>query len=123
KKKNWLEWILFGFSGVGLVGVIYVLINQSLTAGDEPADLIVNFESPLVSTDQVRVPVNVRNEGDIPAIAAMITIEGSIGGVSQSCSLYIDHVPPHSKRRGWISFAGRETPAGLVARVVAYMDP
>lgn len=100
-----------------------MLVHQSVTVGEEPAHLIIELGTPLVSTDQVRIPVSIINQGDKPAIAVVVEIHGTYGGNAQSSSLEVDHVPHRSRREGWVSFPGKSVPADLSARVLGYLDP
>lgn len=123
KKKNRLEWTVFGLSAVLLIGVIGVLVHQAVTVGEEPAHLHVRLGDPITSSDQVRVPVTVVNTGDEPALSVKVEIGGTLAGVTQSTSLNIDHVPHRSEANGWVSFPGSVIPGNLSARVIGYMDP
>ncbi len=123
KNKNWLEWTVFVLGAACLTGVIAVLVHQSVTTGEEPARLLVRMGTPLVGSDQVRIPVWVVNEGDEPAVAVVIEIDGTSAGSVQSSSLHFDYVPHRSHREGWISFPGEEVPANLSARVLSYTGP
>lgn len=122
KKKNRFEWTVFGLSAALLVGVFSVLIHQSLAVGDEPAYLLVRLGAPLVSSDQVRVPVSIINVGDNPATAVVVEISGTLAGIAQSSSMEIDYVPHRSRRKGWVSFPGEAVPADLSARILGYLD-
>jgi uncharacterized protein (TIGR02588 family) len=122
KKKNRLEWAVFGLSTLLLLGVIGVLVHQAVTVGEEPAHLVVRLGEPLTSSDQVRVPVTVVNTGDEPALAVRVEIGGTLSGVEHSSSLSIDHVPHRSNASGWVSFPGSVIPGNLTAHVVGYMD-
>jgi len=123
KKKNPLEWAVFGLSLVILCGVIGALIHEALTLGDDPALLSVEMGNPLVSHGQVRLPLHLGNAGDLPAIAVEVEVTGNVEGEEFTSSAQFDYIPHRATRTGWVSFPGETIPADLSARVLGYADP
>lgn len=123
KKKNALEWTVFGGSLVILLGVVTILIHQAVTLGNDPALLVVQTGTPLSNLEQTRVPVNVSNEGDLPAISAEIEVRCKMAGEEQVSSIQFDFISSHSRRDGWVSFTGAGNLTELKTRVIGYVDP
>lgn len=123
RTKNLLEWIVFSFSLALLLGTIAVLIHQSFHIGDLPAHLRVSLGDPEPLDDAVRVPVNLKNDGEQPASAIHIEVTAEFEGAEMRSMLLFDHIAHHSEREGWVSFPGNPTPASLRARVMGYANP
>ena len=122
-QKNALEWTVFGLSLALLAGVIGTLIHQAFTVGDEPARLTLQMGEPLLSHGNVRLPVSVTNEGDLPAISVEIEVTGIVKDEEETSTVSFDYVPHRARRHGWVIFPGEVTPSGLSARVLGYTDP
>ena len=123
KKKNLLEWIVFGLSLAILIGVIGMLIYQALDVGDDPPLLSVTMEDPVRGHGQLRIPLLLSNKGDRPAIEVQIEVSGTIDGEKITSSVHFDYVPRHAKRAGWVTFPGEVLPTDVSARVLGYADP
>lgn len=122
-EKNLLEWSVFGLSLAIVAGVIGTLVYQGLTVGDEPARIVCELGTPLVSHDQVRIPIRVKNHGDLPAIKVQVEVEGTFGDETLTSSVGFDYVPMRTTRSGWVSFPGELMPSDLRPRILGYTDP
>jgi len=122
-KKNALEWTVFSLSLLLVLGVITSLIWQALSTGDQPARLIVTMGKPLVTREQVRIPLKVANLGDEAANTVEVEVSGELDGKEITSSLGLEYVPHRAERSGWVSFPGNQLPSGLSARVVGYEQP
>lgn len=123
KKKNFLEWSVFGLSLLIVLFVIGTLVHQALTVGDEPARLSVTPGDPLVGHGQIRLPLRLENHGDLPAIAVQVEVTGTLAGKELTSSAHFDYIPHRATRAGWVSFPGDRIPADLSARVLGYAEP
>lgn len=123
KKKNILEWIVFGLSLAILIGVIGVLVYQAVHVRDDPPLLSVTMEDPVRGHGQVRIPLLLFNKGDRPAIEVQVEVSGTIDGEKITSSVHFDYIPRHAKRAGWVTFPGELVPPDVSARVPGYADP
>jgi len=121
-RKNALEWSVFGLSLAIVAGVIGMLIYQALTVGEEPARLTVEMGEPLASHRQIRLPLRVINEGDLPAIRVEVEVTGMLEGKETASTVTFDYIAHRTQREGWVSFPGEVVPAALEARVLGYTD-
>ena len=122
-KKNALEWTVFSLSLLLVIGIITSLIWQALSTGDQPARLIVTMGKPLISREQVRIPLKVANLGDEAANTVDVEVSGELDSEKITSSLSLEYVPHRAERNGWVSFPGNHLPSGLSARVVGYEQP
>jgi len=120
--KNGLEWAVFGLSSLLVAGVLATLIHAALTVGSDPARLEITLGEPLVSAEQIRVPVKVFNHGDVAASSIEIEVTGEIASGPQISGVTVNFIPKRASRSAWVSFSGGEIPRGLSARILGYED-
>ncbi len=117
-RKNALEWSVFAFSLVLVVGVVGYLGVAAWRDTDAPPDFVVEWDAPTPRGDGgFEVPVHVRNEGT--TTAANVQVEVTSGG--ESVTFTLEYVPRHSTREGIALF--ERYPAQPVARVRGYERP
>jgi uncharacterized protein (TIGR02588 family) len=123
-KRNWLEWIILGFSVAVVVLLVGFLFYTGITnRGPAVIRAEVDAAGPAEGPDGGwLVPLNVRNEGS--KVAASIVVEGtaSISGKEESSQLTIDLLAADSTIDLVLGFSGQ--PEGEVrVRVVGFEQP
>lgn len=127
-RKNWLEWCVFAFGLVALLGVLGFLTVQAVRHDGRPPALSVEMAAPWqqlgVTPPYVVVPVQVRNDGDCAATEVDVEVTVVRGGqVIERGVLNIDELPRQSQRGGAVALRELPGPGELQARIVGYADP
>lgn len=119
KGKNWLEWTITIAGAALVLFVVGFLIYEWATTTGESADLQVSLGTPTVSDATVEIPVEVKNEGDRVAEAAVVEV---CAGPESCAQITFDYVPFKSAVSGTV---GLEAPlqAAPTTRVVSFRDP
>ena len=123
-QKNWLEWSVFAASVCIIGAVLGYLGAVAFTVESEHAELRVLTGTAAAAGGFYRVPVVVRNDGG--GTAADVKIEVVLqedGRDVERAELTISHVPRHSQREGWVTFARDPRCCAMKARPVGYEQP
>ena len=121
--KNFLEWTVFGLSGVIVLGVLGSLTYAALKVDGRPAMLRAVVDMPSVENGWVRVPVSVTNVGHRVAANVQVQVSAGTGENKREGGFTIDFVPREGTRKGSVSFEGTEMPPDLKCEVVGYSEP
>lgn len=123
-KKNILEWTVFAISAVLLAGVMIVLVQAGMQAGDEPPLLVIETGPSTVTRGGYRIPVLIRNTGQTTAEDVLVNVE-LVSGESriESAELTVPFVPRHSEREGWVLFQRDPGCCTVRAHAVAFNAP
>ena len=127
-RKNWLEWCVFTFGLVALLGVVSFLVFKAVKHDGRPPALSVVMDAPWqqvgVDPPYVVVPVTVRNDGDLAATEVDVEVTVVRGGqVIERVGLNIDELPRQSQRGGAVTLRALPGPGELQVRVLGYADP
>ena len=121
--KNFLEWTVFGLSGVIVLGVLGSLSYAALRVNGRPAMLRAVIDLPSVENGWVRVPVSVTNSGHRVAANVQVQVSAGSGGDKREGGFTIDFVPREGTHKGSVSFEGTELPQDLKCEVLGYSEP
>ena len=116
EERNALEWAVFGLGLILVVGVLGFLVYQLVAGSDEPANLVVTFDTPEERRGTVLIPLTVTNEGDQVAEAAVIEV---CAGPDACGEVTFTYVPQGSTRQGVVGLTA-PLAAPLTSRIVSY---
>jgi uncharacterized protein (TIGR02588 family) len=127
-RKNWLEWTVFAFGLVALLGTTTFLTVHAVRHDGRPPALSIELGQPWTHADvtppYVVVPVTVRNDGDCAATEVDVSVSVTRAGqLVEQGSLNIDELPRQSQRGGAVTLRAMPGPGELHARIVSYADP
>jgi len=123
-KKNGLEWAVFAVSLLILIGFVGTLVYLASTAGDRPADLVVELGEPQQMSAGFAVPVRVHNRGDRTAEEVRVEITlAQDGKAAQERELTFPFLPRRSERDGFVVFDRDPRCCELSGRATAYEEP
>lgn len=118
-ESNWLEWTVAAVGAAIVLGTLGFLIVQILGGAADPPALTLSLGEPERRAEQLMVPVEVRNDGGMVAMDAVVEICRTAGDCAQ---LHFAYVPHGSKRTGLVGFSS--PPSGpLSSRVVSFREP
>ena len=123
-QKNPLEWTVFAAALVIVAGCVGVLVAMMLRTSDKPADLVVILGRPERVSSGFRVPVQVRNAGDVTAtqVHVDVTLE-SAGKEVEHADLTIAFVPRRSDRHGFVMFRRDPSCCQITGSAVGFEEP
>ena len=122
-EKNWLEWTVFAFSALLIVGVIGFLCYESATMGDAPPDIHVQIGKPEQRAGHFAVPIETTNKGDHTAEGVHIEVVLKGAGEEETGDFEIQFLPRHGSREAWVTFKNDPRNGTLEARVLGYEKP
>jgi len=123
-KKNWLEWMVFGFSSLLIVSVIGFLVYESATIGDAPPDIRLRIGPPEARSGYFAVPIEAMNEGDQTAEGVHIEVVlKTAAGEEERADLEVQFLPRRGAREAWVTFKSDPLKGSLEARVLGYEKP
>jgi uncharacterized protein (TIGR02588 family) len=125
KKKNWLEWSVFGVSLLLVLAVLGYLSYMVITHVPSPPDLYVEGKHEPSNKAPNRYQIKLFNKGGETAEHVLIelTLERDATAVEKA-KLEIQFAPQNSERVGWVEFTENITPTDIIkARVVSYNKP
>ena len=119
KGKNWLEWTVTIAGALLVLFVLGFLTYQWVTDDGQPAELSISLGAPAQDGGTVEIPVEVKNDGQKVAEAAVVEV---CAGPEACAQLTFDYVPFQSTVTGSV---GLEAPlaAPLTTRMVSYRNP
>lgn len=122
--KNWLEWLVFFVSLAIVVATIGYLVAAMRRTSERPPDLRVFVGQPVAGNAGHRVPVVVRNEGDITAeqVHVEVTLRNGTEEIARA-ELVLAFVPHRSQREGWVVFQRDPRCCAVEGRAVGYEVP
>lgn len=121
--KNALEWVVFGFSTLLVLGAIGFLIYSAIAGDDRPADLRVSIKKVSVRSGTTVAEVDLRNEGLRTAAEVTVEVTATYGSEEKISTVLIDFVPKGGSREGILIFPGTRTPDQLTPRILGYVEP
>lgn len=125
-RRNWLEWLVFGFGLVLFVATVgYLAVQAANTASPGPA-LTVTFGEPRVGPMGYLVPVEIRNGSG--EAAADMTLEAAIAddrcaGGPVTARITVGYVPGYGRLKAWLEFRRDPRLGRLVVRSLGYVVP
>ena len=122
-KKNWLEWTVFAFSALLIVGVLSFLIYESATIGNSPPDIHVQVGTPEARAGYFAVPIEAKNNGDHTAEGVHIEVVLKTGNKEETGDFQIAFLPRRGSREAWVTFKSDPRQGTLEARVLGYEKP
>ena len=123
-QKNPLEWTVFAAALAIVAGCVAVLVAMMLRTSDRPADLVVTLGRPERVSSGFRVPVQVRNAGDVTA--AEVHVEVTLGSGEEEverADLTIAFVPRRSDRHGFVMFRRDPSCCEITGSAVGFEEP
>ena len=123
-KRNWLEWVILVVSVAAILGLAAYLGLQALTADDAPPVVVATVDTGagLEGETGWSAPMTVRNDGDRAVRVLTLEATAEVAGSTETSSLTVDLLGPHSETDGTIGFSAR--PDGPVeVRVVSFEVP
>jgi len=123
-QKNWIEWLVFSFSAILVLGVIGFLIFSAVNLGDAPPDLKIHLSASQPEGKYFRVPVKIKNDGDKTAEGVQIEVVFNEGKADEETATFeAAFLPRHSSREGAVVFKTDPRKGKLEARVLGYEKP
>ena len=124
-EKNWLEWIVFALGMALTLLVLGYLGYQAITASQATPILMVSADSAQEQDGQYVMPVRVRNTSAAPAEGVHVQVVLFKDGAEwEKADFTLQFAPPHSRRRGWVSFLKDPSQADRIeARALGYQMP
>ncbi|HEY3662416.1 MAG TPA: hypothetical protein VGL24_04620 [Chthoniobacterales bacterium] len=123
-QKNWLEWTVFAFSLLLVLGTAGLLIHEHLSLGQEPADPQITLGSPEAHDGYFAVPVKVVNRGDNTAESVQIEVELQLPGKeSEKGQVQLNYLPRQATRHAWVTFRHDPRQGKMETRVLGYQRP
>lgn len=122
--KNALEWAVFTGSCLLLMGVVAVLVKETIAWDDRPARLEAALGTPAPANGRIHVPVELCNRGDRVAEQVQLEVLRQSPAGEQRAVLTFDFVPREAIRRGRVSFRRTdEFPGTYSVEVIGHEDP
>ena len=121
--KNFLEWTVFGLSGIIVLGVLGSLTHAALRVDGSPALLRAVVDMPTQENGWIRVPVRVTNVGQGVATNVQVQVTAGSGENQREGGFTIDFIPRNGMRKGSVVFKGAEMPQDLKCEVLGYTEP
>lgn len=118
-EKNWLEWTVFGFSLVLVLGLVGYLVYLEVTPSSKDFQYEIGFEKPQEIHGRYLVPVKIDNKSN--KSVQDVAIEISSGGDKETADLQLDYLPRHSHREATVFF--REKPTQLEGHINSFNIP
>ena len=119
-RKNPLEWVVFAFSLVLVLGTLGFLGYETLVVPMTPPRLEAHLGKLEIRGSLMFVAVTVENDGATTATNVEVEVKSRDG---QSAGFTLQHVPRNGKREGWVSFEAPLDKSQLQARVAGYQIP
>jgi uncharacterized protein (TIGR02588 family) len=110
-RKNWLEWTVFAFGLVAVLGTFGYLGYEALAGDVSPPRVAVELGRPTPDGTRWTVPVRVRNDG------------GETAQEPETAQLEVAFVPRKSRREGWVTFSRDPAAGRLTGRATGYEKP
>ena len=122
--KNWLEWVVFAFSLVLVLGTLGFLVSESMVETGGPPEVSARLGPPRPAAGGFMVPVEVANTGKGTAEAVQVTLVLELpGGEREESSLDIAFLPRDSRRNGWVTFRSDPSRGSLRLGPIAFEVP
>lgn len=122
--KNGLEWVVFGFSSLLVLGTLAFLVRDASKARTPP-DVIVELGESVSGAAGHRVPLEIINRGGETAEDVHVEVMMESGaGEKETASVAIEFLPRGSSRKAWVMF--KEDPRAakkIEGRAVGYEVP
>lgn len=118
--KNGLEWMVFALSLILLLGVLGVLVFQTVRYQDSPARIETEIGAATVLGSRVHVPVKVMNRGDRVAQDVQVEV---VAGNGDAAVFTVAFVPRGGTSQGWVSFQAAAGQGPFVTRVTGFEEP
>jgi uncharacterized protein (TIGR02588 family) len=123
-EKNPVEWSVFGVSAVLVAACLVLLVIGSARSGDRPPEIAVTTGDAERVAGGFRMPVRMRNRGDVTAEGLQVEIVlESEGKEVERSSLSVAFLPHGSEREGWVIFTRDPRCCQVVARTLAFEKP
>lgn len=124
-EKNILEWSVFGFSLLLILGILIYLIFQTVVYKAGSPDLHITFVHDPSPHAPYRYFLQIRNDGKETAEEVVVDLVLEQNGEQlEVASLSIPYSPKQSVREGWVNFSNNPSKSDTVyARVVSYKKP
>jgi uncharacterized protein (TIGR02588 family) len=124
KRKNWLEWCVFGLGAVVILATTAYLVAQAVKPPERTARVTVTLGAPEPGPAGYFVPVEVRNAGAGAAITLTVEVAVQRGGTAgERAALVIDYLPGYSRRTGRVVFRADPRDGELAVRSLSYAAP
>ena len=117
-KKNWLEWTVFAWSFVIVIGTLGFLVRDAARTGDKPPILTTTTAPPKAAGDNWLVPVKIKNTGDTAAEEVLVEVQSG----DEKSELTFLLVPRGSQREGFAVFS-KEPKGEIESQVRGYETP
>lgn len=117
--KNPLEWAVFAFSLVLVLGVIGVLAREAWHWQDGPPRLSAEIGGAALQDGTRWLHVNVRNDGE--ELAADVEVQVKAG--DETAGFTLDFVPRGTVRSGRVSFPQSIDPSTAKVSIRGYREP
>ncbi len=118
-EKNWLEWTVFGFSLMLVLGLVGYLVYLEITPSSKDFQYEISFEKPQEIHGRYLVPLKIDNKSN--KSVQDVAVEISSGGNKESADLQLDYLPRHSHREATVFF--REKPTQLEGHINSFNIP
>lgn len=106
-RRNWLEWVVFGFSAAAIVALVGYLALTALVTATPPAISVQGHPDEARSTAAGwELPVTVRNDGGEAAATVAIEATASVAGETETAALEIDLLGPGTEEELVLRFTG-----------------
>src|SRR5690554_1177888 len=105
-EKNMLEWAVFSFSLLLILGILGYLINQTATYKPGSPDLDITYVKDPSPHAPYRYFIRIKNDGQETAEEVQIDMVLELDGEElEVASLTIPYSPKESVREGWVVFS------------------
>jgi len=123
-RKNALEWLVFGASAILVLATIGVLVAEGMRSDGDAPSLGIEIGSATRDRGAHRVPVTVRNTGDVTAEQVRIEVLLLDGErEAERGELTFVFVPRNSSRQGWVTFHRDPSCCRVIARPAGFNTP
>ncbi len=123
-QKNWLEWVIFAFSLVLVLGTLGILIYEAISLGKKPADPQMRLGTAEAHAGYFAVPVTIENRGDETVENVHLAVELKLpGGASERGEFDLPYLPRRATRHAWVTFRHDPREGKLEPMILGYQKP